>query len=189
METDSKTMDELTSYLCEKTQNKEKLIKILDTERIPITRKHIRNINKWYSFNIIKLFETYGYVFSNDDFVFLIKIDGLYIQYIRNYMDELISYLHEDTKDKNKLIKILNTKIKITHDHIRNINKFYDFNIIKLFRDYGYITTNDDYHVLIRIDFGYNDYIEYQCDELYDLARGISRFSRHDYSVKNSYYL
>ncbi len=63
-------------------------------------------------------------------------------------MDELTRYLKLGDYDKSKLEQILNTKIIITDDHIKNINfKYYHidikFNMITLFEKYGYIFTND----------------------------------------------
>jgi len=65
-------------------------------------------------------------------------------------MDELTQYLKFTIKyNKIDLEQILNKKIIITREHIDNINYIYDtFNIILLFKKYGYVFTNDDYILL-----------------------------------------
>ena len=80
-------MDILESYLTqhEKYNNKE-LIDILDT-KINITKNHIRNIKFTLmnnSIQIIKLFEKYGYIFTEDDYEYIISKDSFVLQYISN---------------------------------------------------------------------------------------------------------
>ena len=78
-------MDELTQYLKLKEYNKLKLEKILN-KKIIITKDHINNINAIscciFMINIIKLFEKYGYVFTNDDYIMLVSKCGLILEYI-----------------------------------------------------------------------------------------------------------
>ena len=65
-------------------------------------------------------------------------------------MDKLLEYLQTTNYySKSKLITLLNTKIMITNKHIENM-KYSDFNIIKLFEEYGYVFTNDDYLKLVK---------------------------------------
>ena len=81
-------MDELEIYL----KNKEyydarELERILNT-KIIITKKHVQCIaNGWgypYYNNIINLFEKYGYVFTDNDYISLICQNGNMLQYISN---------------------------------------------------------------------------------------------------------
>ena len=72
-------MDELTNYL--QSQNhyyKFDLEQILDT-KIMINKDHILCITGYCLFNIIKLFEQYGYVFTNDDYIFLAHNPSIFV--------------------------------------------------------------------------------------------------------------
>ena len=70
-------------------------------------------------------------------------------------MDDLLDYLQSnDCYDEYELEQILDTKIIITKDHIENIDLLnygadWDFDIINLFKKYGYNFTNDDYILLV----------------------------------------
>ncbi len=67
-------MDELTQYLnTSKYYSEYKLEQILN-KKIIITKNHIDHI-KCISceFNIIILFEQYGYIFTNEDYILLVK--------------------------------------------------------------------------------------------------------------------
>ena len=96
-------------------------------------------------------------------------------------MDELTQYLKLDIYyDESKIEQILNKKIIITKDHIDNIkiNRCYSrgFNIIKLFKKYGYVFTNDDYVMLVN-KYGYAiQFIpsDKQTDEICKIAVGLS---------------
>ncbi len=69
---------------------------------------------------------------------------------IINKMDELMHYLQSNTHYyKSQPEQILNTKIMINKNHIKNIIGKCLFNIINLFEQYGYVFTNDDYIFLI----------------------------------------
>ena len=77
-------MDELTQYLkSNKCYTKLKLEQILN-KKIIITKNHIGNIDLEYhnlfDFNIIKLFEKYGYCFTNDDYILLVGRRGAIIK-------------------------------------------------------------------------------------------------------------
>jgi len=78
-------MDELTQYLKLTEYNELKLEQILN-KKIIITKDHIDNINVnyccIYQIDIINLFEKYGYVFTNDDYIMLINNCGMIIMYI-----------------------------------------------------------------------------------------------------------
>ena len=82
-------MDELQHYMQKANKYKiNTLEKILD-KKIIITENHIKNIKNMKHINIIELFEKYGYVFTNDDYIYLINIDGCFIKYINNKYYEL----------------------------------------------------------------------------------------------------
>ena len=77
------TMDALLDYLQSNYHHdKSELILLLDT-KITITIKHIENM-KYTDFNIIKLFEEYGYVFTDDDYLKLVKKSGYFLQWIKD---------------------------------------------------------------------------------------------------------
>ncbi len=82
------SMAELILCLQDKNCNEKKIEKILNNKLI-ITETHIKNIDRYYKFNIIKLFEKYGYVFTNDDYMLLVNINGCYLKYISNKTEEL----------------------------------------------------------------------------------------------------
>ncbi len=76
------TMDKLLDYLQTTVYYHESdLILLLSNSKIMITEKHIANI-KYTTFNILKIFETYGYIFSDDDYLMLVKKCGYFIQWI-----------------------------------------------------------------------------------------------------------
>ena len=69
-------------------------------------------------------------------------------------MDELSQYLKTGYYNEIELQQILDKKIMITKNHVENINLDYFnihwyFDIITLFKKYGYIFTNDDYILLV----------------------------------------
>ena len=73
-------MDELLQYLDSDSYDESELEQILN-KKIVITKNHIENIdlNNYYedwTFNIINLFEKYGYVFTNDDYIILVNKNG-----------------------------------------------------------------------------------------------------------------
>ena len=79
-------MDELIQYLKSLMYNEFELKQILN-KKIIITRNHIEHINLYYygiywRFNIIALFEIYGYIFTDDDCILLINKDISIMQYI-----------------------------------------------------------------------------------------------------------
>ncbi len=78
-------MDELTEYLRCNYYREFELEQILN-KKIIITKEHIENIDVKYNccinFNIIKLFEKYGYCFTNDDYILFVSENGAIIQYI-----------------------------------------------------------------------------------------------------------
>ena len=75
-------MDKLLEYLQTNTYYCESdLIFLLSNNKTMITEKHIANM-KYTHFNIIKLFETYGYVFTNDEYLMLVKKSGYFLQWI-----------------------------------------------------------------------------------------------------------
>ena len=79
--------DELTRYLKLSNYNKFKLEQILN-KKIIITKDHIDNIEIKHccdcEFNIIEIFEKYGYVFTNDDYMMLLNRCIYAIQFIPN---------------------------------------------------------------------------------------------------------
>ena len=78
-------MDELIQYLKSYSYEKSKLEYILN-KKIIITKNHIDNIKIIFccdqKFNIIKIFEKYGYIFTNDDYIMLVNKCGFAIQFI-----------------------------------------------------------------------------------------------------------
>ena len=91
-------MDELAQYLNPAGYyiyyNEFELEKILN-KKIIITQKHIDYIIPIFcNFNIIVLFEKYGYVFTDDDYILLIKKNG-----------KMLRYISEDKKT-NKICKL-----------------------------------------------------------------------------------
>ena len=69
----------------------------------------------------------------------------------KHKMDELTQYLKSDEYKESKFEQILNKKIIITEDHIKNINfKYYNFDIINLFEKYGYIFTDGNYKIAVQ---------------------------------------
>ncbi len=79
-------MDDLTEYLKKHTYNKSKLEQILN-KKIIITDDHIKHIKfDYYNYNpelnIIKLFEQYGYIFTNDIYILLINKNGYMLKYM-----------------------------------------------------------------------------------------------------------
>ena len=79
-------MDELTRYLKLGDYDKSKLEQILNT-KIIITDDHIKHIKfDYYNYNpelnIIKLFEQYGYIFTNDIYILLINKNGYMLKYM-----------------------------------------------------------------------------------------------------------
>ena len=114
-------MDELTQYLKLCYYQQIILEQILD-KKIIITKDHIDNINinncYLYGINIIKIFEKYGYVFTNDDYVMLVNKYEFAIKYILNdkQTDEIceiavqkygliLQYISED-KQTDKICKL-----------------------------------------------------------------------------------
>ena len=66
-------------------------------------------------------------------------------------MDELTQYLKSYEYKKSKIEKILDKKIIITDNHIKNINfKYCNFDIITLFEKYGYVFTIEIYKIAVR---------------------------------------
>ena len=63
---------------------KKREIKNLLNKKIMITKNHVENINcnPTPGFNIISLFETYGFVFTNDMYILLVRKNGFMIDYI-----------------------------------------------------------------------------------------------------------
>ncbi len=82
-------MDPLQVYLTTACyHHKDRIEHFLD-KKIIITIDHIKNINfeSWHdhcNFNIIMLFEKYGYVFTNDSYIALVNKQGNMLQYIPN---------------------------------------------------------------------------------------------------------
>ena len=75
-------MDKLLNYLQSNDYyNESDLILLLSNSKIMITETHIANL-KYTAFNIVKLFETYGYIFSDDDYLMLVKKSGYFIRWI-----------------------------------------------------------------------------------------------------------
>ena len=76
-------MDELTIYLKTGRYNKISLEQILN-KKIIITKNHINNIyfTRSCGFNIINLFEKYGYIFMDDDYILLVSKNGMLLRYI-----------------------------------------------------------------------------------------------------------
>ena len=89
--------DELTRYLRSGHYRKNELENILN-KKIMITKDHINNIKIKYYFyyrvDMIKLFEKYGYVFTDDDYIMLVKKAGQMLEYI------------PENKRTNKICKI-----------------------------------------------------------------------------------
>ena len=80
-------MDELTLYLQSTEYYAEYKLEQILNEKIIITDDHIKNIDFNYyesdlGFNIITLFEKYGYVFTNNDYILLVSKSGSTIKYI-----------------------------------------------------------------------------------------------------------
>ena len=88
-------MDELDEYLkCSYNYIGHDIEKILN-KKIIITDSHIKNINfNHCHFNIIALFEKYGYIFTNEIYEMIIQQDGW-----------LIRYFSEDNKIFEKAIR------------------------------------------------------------------------------------
>ena len=81
-------------------------------------------------------------------------------------MDELLHYLQSDSYEEYKLDQILNNKIIITKNHIKNIKLGHsgeEFDVIKLFEKYGHVFTHDDYILLVN-ENGYM--LEYVPDDM-----------------------
>ena len=78
-------MDELTRYLKSDHYRENEIENILN-KKIIITKDHIDNIKSIHCcdrrVNIIKLFEKYGYVFTDDDYIMLVKKGGRILRYI-----------------------------------------------------------------------------------------------------------
>ena len=78
-------MDELTRYLKSDYYRENEIENILN-KKIIITKDHIDNIKSIHCcdrrVNIIKLFEKYGYVFTDDDYIMLVKKGGRILRYI-----------------------------------------------------------------------------------------------------------
>ena len=121
-------MDELSYYLKHRRgyYKKTALEQILN-KKIVITKKHIKNIYSkcgWiWRFNIITLFEKYGYCFTNDDYILLVSMDGNMIKYISedNITDKICKiaikqyeYAFRHIPDNKKTIEIC--KIAIRRD-------------------------------------------------------------------------
>jgi len=111
-------MDELTQYLrskyCSgsKNYNKNELEEILN-KKIIITENHIKNIvlyKYYFDFNIINLFEKYGYIFTNNDYILLVKKDGYILKYIPidNQTDEIYTYAVKQNGNALQFIPIDN---------------------------------------------------------------------------------
>ena len=97
-------MDELTEYLKSNYYYNEYELEAILNKKIIINQNHIENINlrdyhdHWY-FNIIKLFEKYGYVFTNDDYILLINRCGNVMTYISD--DRLTDEICKTTVQHN----------------------------------------------------------------------------------------
>ncbi len=80
-------MDELEQYLKFADYTRIKLEQILN-KKIIITKVHIDIIEIkrccYYEFDIIKIFEKYGYVFTNDDYIMLVDKCGYALKFISN---------------------------------------------------------------------------------------------------------
>ena len=78
-------MDELTQYLKSNCYY-DNILEIILNKKITITKEHISNINidccNVNGINIINLFEKYGYVFTNDDYIMLLKKNRFVIYFI-----------------------------------------------------------------------------------------------------------
>ena len=81
-------MDELTKYLKTNRGYTELNLKQILDKKIMITKNHIENINpnnyydSYCRFNIITLFEKYGYIFTDDIYMLLVNKDGRILRYI-----------------------------------------------------------------------------------------------------------
>ncbi len=89
-------------------------------------------------------------------------------------MDELTQYLKSNADyTEFELEQILNKKIIITDDHIKNIKfEYCNFNIIVLFEKYGYVFTNEIYKMIIQ-KYGYALFFiseDKKTDEIYEIA-------------------
>ena len=80
-------MDELTQYLKNTIIYTESELELILNKKIIITKNHINNIRiKFcceYNFNIIEIFEKYGYVFTNDDYIMLVNKYRYAIRFIQ----------------------------------------------------------------------------------------------------------
>ena len=89
-------MDELEQYLKFANYHEYTLEHILN-KKIMITDKHIDAINVFYDmgrldkFNIITLFEKYGYIFTNNTYILLVTKNGYLLKFISedNRTDEI----------------------------------------------------------------------------------------------------
>ena len=83
-----------------------------------------------------------------------IKMGTICIKSNNTKDDELTQFLKSKCYIETELIRILDTKIIITSDHIKNIDvtcytEIYNYDILAKFERYGYIFTNDDYIILM----------------------------------------
>ena len=66
-------------------------------------------------------------------------------------MDELLIYLQGYYYCHDELERILDTRIMINENHIKNIKGlFCEFDIIKIFEKYGYVFTDETYKIIIK---------------------------------------
>ena len=82
-------MDELTRYLKSTTDYTEIELEQILNKKIIITRNHVENVKFCFYFYknknvpiIIKLFEKYGYVFTDDDYILWMTKNGLALKFI-----------------------------------------------------------------------------------------------------------
>ena len=137
-------MDDLKDYLsCATYYDIDELHKILDKKKT-ITSEHIANIKPNHPYiNFVQLFENYGYIFTNDDYIELVSTDGYYLSFIQNKTYELCeiavnnnSYALKFVPDNQKTIELCEIALKY-NDYV---DRYIPTNIYKLLNKSSYLT-------------------------------------------------
>ena len=103
-------MDELDIYLKNRFPYVYDEIEQILNKKIIINKDHIRNIKQGRG-SLIYLFETYGYCFTNDDYIMLISDDESILNYIPKDKRTVEIYEAAVRKNGNMIIYVPTDKI------------------------------------------------------------------------------
>ena len=170
-------MDELTIYLKAGYYHKLKLEQILN-KKIIITKEHIDNIHTWncqyIDFDIINMFEKYGYVFTYDDYILLVKKGSHMFKFIQENIktDKLCKFAVQqsgyalqyvpDDKKTEEICKIAVQQDGYTLQYIpddKKTDEICEIAVLKTGLALQYVPENKKTEEICRIAVKYNNYI------------------------------